>query len=211
MKIKKLKKTIIINAVISLILIASFIAITMYIFNLNNISLNKINQIKIETGATSAKTSQNNQKLIKISKYEEKWQELSPQEKSTKTLKSTEVKQIVDTISEKYHIIDMQFAMKVPKELNKGKFKKDSIKIYLTSGAINFGATDDIKSLKFIQELLLTLPGNIIIEKLILTKSKEYTKDDYIAISKNGNLSKIRGQIEFHWYSKREDAEKSTD
>ncbi len=208
MKIKKLKKTIIINSSIAVVLIASFVAISIFIFNLNNISLQKIRQIKAETGITKAKTAQNNKKLIDIAKYEKKWTNLSDKEKSTRTIKSTEVKEIVDALSKKYHIKDMQFAMQVPQKLNKGQFKKGSIEVYLTTGKISLGSTDDIKALKFVQELSTTLPGYMIIEKLSLNKNKEYTEREFVALSQTGSISKVRTRIQFHWYSKKSTQEK---
>jgi len=97
----------------------------------------------------------------------------------------------------------MKFAMKVPTEITSGKFRKKHISTFVTSVTISFGSTDDINSLMFMRELFSSLPGHIIVENLSLSKSKKYTEDDYVTISKKGGLSKIKSRIKFHWYSKK--------
>ncbi len=204
MKLEKNKKIIIINITITIVLIAIFTAIFIFIANLNSTSLNKIKQIKLETVSISVENSQSNQKILDIDKYEKEWEKLTDRAKSTKSLKSNEVNSIIETTAKKYYIQDLQFAMKIPTILSGGKFKKKSIDVYATSVSMSFSASDDYHSMMFLKDLFLTLPGNVIIENLSLTKTRVYNSKDYIEISKNGKLPKIKIRIKFHWYSKKE-------
>ncbi len=204
MKNNRHKKTIIINSAISVILITAFISILVFILGLSNASSDKIRKINHEITDINNQTRKNNKKLIDINRYEENWSKLSEQSKSTKVLRSNEVKKLVAQISQKHHIKNIQFAMNVATKLPGGQFNKKSIKVFLTSGTISFGASDDVRALKFIKELFSSLPGNIIIGSLSLTKIRNYSDKDYIAISRKGGLSKIKSRVKFYWYSKRE-------
>ncbi len=202
MRIVKLKKIIAINVVISTILTAIFIGITIFIFNLNSISLKKIKKINTEISQINIDNNKNKIKLSGIKKYEQKWINYPEKLKSTKLLRSNQVNTIISQIAQRYFIKNLQFAMNVPSKMSSGKFKKDSIDTYYTSGNLSFGATDDIRALSFIKEISTALPGNIVIESLSLNKIRKYSNGDYITISREGKLSKVKVRLKFHWYSK---------
>jgi len=69
MDARKVKRIITVNAVISITLLASLVAISIFIFNLNDTSLNKIRKINEKTSALNAQNQKGKRKLVDIEKY----------------------------------------------------------------------------------------------------------------------------------------------
>lgn len=204
MIVKKIKNIIVFNLSLVTALIAIFVGISIFIFNLNNIALKKIVTINLQINQINVENKKNNNRLLNIIKYEKKWSQLPDKYKSTQIIRSNQVNQIISKVSQKYHIKDVSFTMDVPSKLSTSKFKKDSVEVYLTSGNMSFEASDDVKAMSFIKDFFSTLPGNIVIENISLTKPSNYSNNDYVAISKNGYLSKIRARVKFYWYSNKD-------
>jgi hypothetical protein len=75
-----------------------------------------------------------------------------------------------------------------------------TIEMVYSSVDLSFRAINDIEALLFISQLTSSLPGYVVINKLSITKSKDYTDADLVGISSGQKIRSISSQVNFYWY-----------
>lgn len=202
MKTKILKKIIIVNLSLFTIFSIALVAIVAYVFNLNNIAETKIKKINSEIRKIESKNRKQISYHKDLIKYSEGWTAIPINSRLIQSAKPSTFKLIMNKVAEKYYISNIQLSLKLPERLTSKSFNKKSLDYFLISGNLSFSSSDDIRSIKFLNEFFNSLAGDVIISNISIIKSKGYSDPDYVEISKKGFSSKIRTKIDFDWYSK---------
>ncbi len=203
-KIENFRKSIIINSSASLILATIFGALVFY--NSYSIELNKknIKKIKTSTAQLRIQTSELEKKIEDAKKYKEIWIQLDENKKTTQIIKIDEINAILKETSEKYNIRKTNIQVILPIEINEGVFRAKTLKTLYSTGTLSFEALDDAKCLLFIKNFFNKFPGYVIINSFEMKKASSYSGQDLIQISSGKEISAIKANVSFSWYSYRD-------
>lgn len=204
MKIQKLQKILILNSVILTLILAAFAAVYYFISETRNSYLKENKLLQSEIRSLKAKKIKIENKIQDVKKYSELLLDLPENKKSTKAIRIDEINAILGNLALKYDISNQVIKMALPQPLDKGFFKKNKITVYFTEGSIRFESYHDVNAIHFVEDFINEVPGNLIITKFSLKKIGEYGKDKLIAISKGKNSGNVEAEVNFTWYSYRD-------
>jgi len=201
MKILYLRKKINVNFSISAVLFLLLAALFSYNFYKKSHVDSKVKEIKSETSKLKSQASELKTKISEAEKYRNLWSSISSNKKSTSGIKMDNVNALLSAVSEKYSILKPSIKVALPEAMKDGIFKRKTVTILSTTATLSFEAVNDIKALLFVDELLNSLPGYIIITNFEIKKSKQYSDQDLVALSSGNGSGAILGKIDFFWYT----------
>lgn len=208
MRIPNLRKKIIINFSLSVVLLLMLGAVIFFSFShegtlrqeIDHIN-NEANRIRNETVALESKTAE-------IKKYKEIWRSLPENKKNILGIKIDDFNAKLDSTAEKYAITSLNTKIAIPEPLKESLFKRDTVEITFTTVNISFNALNDLKALNFINEFLQSLQGYPIVTSFELKKTKSYDTQELENIAAGKALGVVSGKIDFFWYVYKESAPK---
>ncbi len=203
MKIQKLRKTLIANLVIALILFISLIAIIFYLKNLEDSQNQELKNIQMQTVDIIVKTSEIESKMIDIRKYREIWNLIGENKKIIRNVKIEEINKILDDVAKTHNILGPKIQLTMPQKINNGNIKKKSFDVFYSSGILEFVAFDDVLAVEFIEDFSKNMPGYLVITLFEIEKVKDYSMQDLSEISKGTKIGAIKAKINFIWYNYR--------
>lgn len=204
MKTQHLRRNIILNILLSLILIAVSAYILWFVENDKEITNKEINKIRNESSLIRGQARELETQTKDAKKYKEIWKTIDENKKSTRGIKMDEVNTLITKLADKYSIFTPEIKVLLPENLETGIFKRKTINVSHSSGNLSFQALSDVKAISFISEFVNNLPGYIIISDVEIDKSHEYSDADFINISLGGNPSIVKVKISFAWYVTRD-------
>ena len=200
MKIDKLKKQIkfsVLSIIIFVAIIASLLAIYVY---LNNSFLDQYDKIIMDIADVKNKTQEIEQKTQENRKYMELWSKINQSKKSLDGIKVEDVNKVIANLAEKYSITNTIFKVSVPENYPSNVFKNETISLLYTIAELNFSSYNDVKCIQFANELIKYLHGYPIVTKFEFTKERDYSVQDYFDISTGKTFGAITAKIVFSWY-----------
>jgi len=163
-----------------------------------------IDMIKQSTAEIRMRTIELEGKIKDAKKYEEVWNKIAENKKTTQTIKIDDINKILKEISEKHNIMDTNIQVILPIELEDGIFKRKTLRTLYATGNLSFQALDDVKAILFTKEFFDKLPGYIVITVFEMGKTLEYSPKDLFEISSGKELGAVKTVINFSWYTYRE-------
>lgn len=206
MDIKSTNKKIIIYSSVFLIVLGGAVFTAQFFIKSNDEYLKRTSKVQSDTRDINNKIAELKKRSLEVKKYSSLWKEIPENIKEIEAIKISEINNLLDETAKKYHISNQFIKINLPQAINSGSFKHKTISVSASEVTITFKSIDDTKAILFINEFLSKIPGYKIIDKLNITKTKEYTEKDYVEISlgKNSEVSTVVGSISFTWYSQKE-------
>ncbi len=200
MKSTHLKKQIIRHLSISLVL-ALFASIVIYYrLHQEQKSNDAIQAIELKTFDITNKAADLERKIEEVKKYKEIFKTISENRKNSNGIKIDDINSKLEDIGDRHNISDSAIKVSFPETLKESIFNMATIEMVYSSVDLSFRAINDIEALLFISQLTSSLPGYVVINKLSITKSKDYTDADLVDISSGQKIRSISSQVNFYWY-----------
>jgi len=200
MKILNLRKKIIINSLITLILLAINGVVFFFYNNVEQASKAEIKKVEDQISGIKLRIKEIENKDAEIKKYKALWPTISEKRKYSGGIKIDDFNNVLADISKKYLITTENVKIDLPKIINQGVFKRETFDLYYTSVSINYFAISDVAAISFVEEFIASLYGYPVIVYFDMSKSKPYTAQDLSDISYGKSKGSIAGKLEFVWY-----------
>ncbi len=201
MKIDKLKKKTFTNLAGSAFLIIVLFLTIFYNVNLVKESKNKIDKANQEANSFIAETALIESKFSEVRKYQKLWTEISNNKKSMNGIKIDDINNNLKKLSENYNIYDPSIQVSLPENLNDNIFNRPSISVLFSKINLNFSAIDDVSAINFINDFVNSFYGYGVVVNFTIKKSKKYSAQDLVNITKGTPSASISGQAEIYLYS----------
>lgn len=200
MKIIYLKKLIIRNfAIAGAILVISLCSLY-YRMHQAQKSQEAIDIIKKDTSEIKDQTESLQSKIQEIKKYKEVWGSISENQKSLSGIKIDNINSKIEQIGAQHNIFQPNIKVSFPENLKDGIFNISSSDMVFSSVDLSFIAISDVEALLFISDLIKSLPGYVVINRLSIKKTKEYDNNELIKISSGASVGSILSDVNFYWY-----------
>ncbi|MBU6339600.1 MAG: hypothetical protein KGQ36_06515 [Rickettsiales bacterium] len=200
MKITYLKKRIVKSFSIALGLIAVVACCFYYRIHQEQKSKEKIKAIESSTSDVRSEIESLQNKMQEIKKYKEIWINISENKKSLGGIKIDNINAKLEQIGNKHNISQPNIRVSFPENVKDGIFNISSSDLVFSSVNLTFTAISDTEALIFISDLIQSLPGYAVINKLSIAKTKDYTNEDLIKISSGSEGGSIVSSVDFFWY-----------
>lgn len=200
MKILILRKKIITNAILALILLAINGAVFFFYSNIEKASEVEINKVEEQINNIKSRIREIENKDAEIKKYKTLWSTISEKRKHSDGIKVDDFNNILAEISKKYLVTTENVKINLPQVINRGLFKRETFELYYTSVSMNYSAISDVMAISFVEEFVSSLYGYPVIFYFDMSKSKPYNAQDLSDISYGKAKGSISGKLEFFWY-----------
>lgn len=200
MKITYLKKRIIKSFSIAACLLALAACFFYYRANQEAKSEKLISNIKSQTSEIESEIESLTSKMEEVKKYKEIWVSISENKKSIIGIKVDNINLKIEQLSPKYNISQANIKVSFPENLKDGVFNISSSDLVSSVVNLSFNSITDTDALMFISDLVQSLPGYIVINRLSINKTRSYTKDDLLKISSGTATGAIQCNLDFFWY-----------
>lgn len=200
MKILNLRKKIIINAALALILLALNGAVFFFYNNIDKTSEAEIKKIEGQISNIKSRIREIENKDAEIKKYKALWPTISEKRKYSEGIKIDDFNNVLAEISKKHLVTTENVKINLPAVINQGVFKRETFELFYTSVSLNYFAINDVMAVSFVEEFVSSLYGYPVIVYFDMSKSKPYTAQDLSDISYGEAKGSISGKLEFFWY-----------
>lgn len=211
MKGTHLKKQIIRHFAISLALALIASIFIYYRLHQEQKSNDVIHVIELETLDIQNKTADLESKIGEVKKYKEIFKTISENRKNTNGIRIDDINSRLEEIGNRHNISDSTIKVSFPEPLLEGIFNMSTIEMVFSSVDLSFKAINDTEALLFISNLTNSLPGYVVINKLSISKSRDYSDADLVSISSGQKIRLITAQVNFYWYVYKPKTEKKPD
>lgn len=201
MKTSELRKKIIINFSTSIGLMLVFSAIFSYNSNQEDKFTATINKLKSETSTIQSQAAELRSKTSDIRKYKTILEKMSENKKSTAGIKMDDFNSKLNYFATTYRIFSPAVKVALPENLKDGLFQRTTIDVFFTTVNLSFDALDDVAAISFVSNLTSSLPGTIVVSNFEMKKSKDYSEQDFVAITSGTAKGNISGKLDFYWYA----------
>lgn len=194
MESSKLKKKILIRALIYIAAIAVLVAVCIYLDNLKTEFANKRDRLRNDTFSLNRKLDGLSKKVLELSDAIQVWEEAGGNNQQLNGLRINDAKDLLDEWEKKYKLSEVKTSFEKPERLQEKKLQTDIISVIGSNVNITFKAITDEHVYNFINELLEEYPGYIWIRSFDIKKSGEVTKEilQKIALGDKPNLIEVR-------------------
>ncbi len=200
MKSKFLKKKIIINLGILCALLLCIALVIWFYSSEQGSSDIKVDQIKNDTSKVKEEISELERKIEESQKYKSLWSKMDPKKQIILAIKVDDINKTMNNIADKYSIYNQSIKVSFPEDVENSVFKTTLLKILYSNVILTFTALNDVKAILFAEEFVKSLHGYPITTSFSITKTKEYTNNDFVDISQGKGGGAIEGKIEISWY-----------
>jgi hypothetical protein len=200
MKITYLKKRIIKSFSIAAGLLALAACFFYYRVSQDAKSKKLINNIKSQTSEIESEIESLTSKMQEVKKYKEIWVSISENKKSVIGIKIDNINLKIEQLSPKYNISQANIKVSFPENLKDGVFNISSSDLVSSVVNLTFNSITDTDALMFISDLFQSLPGYIVINRLSISKTRNYTNEDLLKISSGTATGAIQCNLDFFWY-----------
>jgi hypothetical protein len=200
MKILILRKKIIINAILALILLGINGAVFFFYNNIDQASEAEIIKVEGQISNIKSRIREIEKRDAEIKRYKALWTTISEKRKHSDGIKVDDFNNILAEISKKYLVTTENVKINLPQVINQGLFKRETFDLYHTSVSMNYFAINDVMAISFVEEFINSLYGYPIIYYFDMSKSKPYSAQDLSDISSGKAKGSISGKLEFFWY-----------
>jgi len=200
MKLLILRKKIITNAALSVILITLLALVIIYDSHKKKVARDEAQRVERETAKIRSKSVELQNKVAEAKKYEAVWKTIPNQRKFIGIPKIDDVIEKIDVLAEKYAIEKPAIKMTVPEELTNEIFKRSTIGVNVSTATLTFDALSDVKAISFITEFVHSVPGYIIIVNFDIKRTRKYNDQDLIQLSIGKGSGAVTGKVDFFWY-----------
>ncbi len=159
-----------------------------------------INKIKSETSAIKDQAAELQGKTSEIRKYKAILEKMDENKKSTSGIKMDDFNSKLKALAETYRIFSPTVKVVLPENLKDGIFQRTTIDVFFTTVNLSFDALDDVAAISFVSDLISSLPGNVTVNNFEMKKSKDYSDQDFVAITSGAGKGNISGKLDFYWY-----------
>lgn len=200
MKILILRKKIITNVILALILLAINGAVFFFYNNIDQDSEAEIMKVEGQINNVKSRIREIENKDAEIKRYKALWTTISEKRKHSDGIKVDDFNNILAEISKKHLVTTENVKINLPQVINQGPFKRETFDLYQTSVSMNYSAINDVMAISFVEEFIGSLYGYPIISYFDMSKSKPYSAEDLSDISSGKAKGSISGKLEFFWY-----------
>ena len=201
MKIIALRRKIIINLLVSVVIAAACGVIFYSHLENKSATAKELKKIKKETVAIKKKVKEIESQAAAIEKYKITWSRLSDKKKITNGIEVEKFNQQLKELGEKYLITTKRVKINLPEPMSDEIFWRDTVEIFFTTVAIDFHAINDSLALAYVIELVNSLGGYPIVTNFSLKKSEDYIDKDFTDILLDKKPGAISGTLNFSWYA----------
>lgn len=200
MRIPDLRKKIIINCSVSVVLIAALAVIVNYYLGAQTIVQSKVSRINSEISRIKMETAALESKTAEVKKYTTIWQAMSENKTNATGIKIDDVNAKLAAVADKYNITGVNLKISLPEAIKEGALKRDTLDVLLSTVNITFNAFNDVKALSFINDLLSSLQGYPVVTSFEMKKTKDYSDLDLQSIALGKGVGIVSAKIDFNWY-----------
>lgn len=201
MKIESLKRRNIVNFSAAVILLGLFIFSIYYNSGHNEELQREATMAASAVGQIKAQTNDLQSKTREFKKYREIWPEISESKKNTIGIKMDDINSKLTSIGEKYTIMAPSIKVSLPENMNGGLFDRSTVNVLFSKMNLYFEALDDARAMGFLMEFLAAMPGYPVLSEFNMTKNRDYTSQDLVAISQGRGVAAIRCNVTVSWYA----------
>jgi len=206
MRIPDLRRKIIINCTVSVLLVLGLAAVINFYLNQETNVQDKVTKINNEISRIKMETAALESKSAEVKKYTSVWQSMSEKKTMTGGIKVDDFNAKLSAVADKYNISNVELKISLPEAVNEGPLKRESLDILLSTVNISFSAFSDVKALSFINEFLASLQGYPVVTAFEMKKTKDYSDQDFQDIASGKGVAVVTGKIDFNWYVFKENA-----
>lgn len=200
MKISDIKSRIIAKGIITAVLLIILAGLTFYTLQLENSGDQEASKIKREISSSNQKAKEYESQVSETRKYRKIWLTVPENQKSTEGINVDKMNESLKYLASKYNISDQNIKLDVPQKLQNNMFNGKTIEVFHSPATLTFRSIDDVRALQFLAEFLQEMIGYTVVTNVSITKSRDYSDQDLIALSSGKNIHGIDVRIEFIWY-----------